>query len=128
MMRRIFRSQAGQALVETALVLPLVLFLILCTIDFSLMLLSYNQVEMAGSESVRLMAMGESLALVQTTITSAYPGVTITVVYSPLDEQGDTVTVTSTKTYEFVTPVLPVFFGSSGITLTATDSAMIEQT
>lgn len=58
--RRLLRCERGQAIVEVALVLPLLLFLIVATIEFSLVLNSRNTVAFASRDGSMLAAEGGS--------------------------------------------------------------------
>lgn len=118
----------GQALMETALIIPVLLVLILGAMDFGLLFFAQNRAEMAAAEAARLIATGQTVTTTQADIAAAFPGVSVSAAFSPSDTQGATTTVTATTTYRFVTPVLPPFFGgASQTTLTATASAMVEQ-
>lgn len=60
MVRRFARGERGQAIVETALVLPLLLFLIVGTIEFSLLLNARNTVSFASRDGSMIAAEGGS--------------------------------------------------------------------
>jgi Flp pilus assembly protein TadG len=61
-LRGLARGERGQAIVEMALVLPLLLFLIIATIEFSLLLNARNTVSFASRDASMLAAEGGSRA------------------------------------------------------------------
>lgn len=62
MFRSLFRSEQGQSLVEFALVLPILLFLVIGIIEFSLLLNARNTVSFASRDGSMLAAEGGSRA------------------------------------------------------------------
>lgn len=110
-MRR--RDDRGAAAVETALLLPVILFLLFAIIDFGRMFNAQLTVTQAAREGARAAALGQAA---QPRVTSAAGGtapVSATVTACPA-EGGDTdAVVTVTHPFTFVTPVagLAALFG-----------------
>lgn len=54
------RDERGQSLVETALILPVLLLILVGILDFGRMMYSYTHLHMAAQETVRVGSLGES--------------------------------------------------------------------
>lgn len=106
----------GQALVETALVLPVILLLLMAIIDFGLLFNNYIVLSNASREGARQAAVGATDAQIVATIDSltgtlddSKRSVSISPALS-LRKHGVQVTVTVHYESELVTPVIRVFF------------------
>ena len=127
----------GAAAVEFALLLPVLLLLLFGIIDFGRLINAQITLTQAAREGVRLAALGQSSATVQTRVTAA-AGVlspvtaTVTTACTTAGAATDAV-VTVTYTFTFITPVgafAAMFgtanFGSIPKTLTATGEMVCE--
>lgn len=65
------KSQKGQSLVETALILPILLMLIFGITDFGRIFHAYLTLDHAGREAARVATVGSTLGTIQTKITNA---------------------------------------------------------
>lgn len=106
------KNNRGQALVETALVLPIILLILLGIIDFGLMFNNYLMLGNASREGARTAAVGAS----DSEITSLVANVAatldvskITVTITPSQayrKKGDEVVVTVDYDYNMITPII----------------------
>lgn len=119
------KSKKGQSLVETALILPFVILILMGIIDFGMMFNNYLLVSNASREGARNAAVGTSdsdIGLLVSNITQTLDQTRVTVNISPdqiLRKKGDEVTVTVTFNYELITPVIGAVVPSP-IVLTST--------
>ena len=112
------KDERGQALVEMALVMPILLLLLAGIADIGRLIFSYEQMQMAAQESVRLGGLHKN----DTTITNfAVNYVTMgdpskmKVVITPPDtnrKSGDYVTVKLSYPFSFYTPFVSQLFPS----------------
>lgn len=106
------KSKKGQSLVETALILPFVILILMGIIDFGMMFNNYLLVSNASREGARNAAVGTSdsdIGLLVSDITQTLDQTRIIVTINPdqtLRKKGDEVTVTVTFNYELITPVI----------------------
>jgi Flp pilus assembly protein TadG len=113
------KGERGQSLVETALIIPIFLFILVGIVDFGRVIYSYAHLHMAAQETVRLGGLGEK----DTAITSFAKGyvnlgdtTNLQVEITPNDtlrKSGDYVTVTLRYPHKFMTPIISKFFPSS---------------
>ena len=106
---------SGQALVEFALVLPLLMLIILIFVEFGLGFARYNEVVNGAREGARLGAVGVLPDQIKARVIEKVPNVDltpgdITVSYPDVDgngtvDPGDSVVVRVTFTYDTVTPL-----------------------
>lgn len=126
--RLLFKSQKGQALVEMAFILPLLIMLIFGIIDFGRVFHAYLTLDHAGREGARLASLQDDDGDIQTKIDSAAAGLDtskLTVSLSPEGESnrpsGTDVTVKLTYTIDFLTP----FINSLAKPITLTDTTVM---
>jgi Flp pilus assembly protein TadG len=107
-----FQCQKGQALVETALVMPIIILLLMGIIDFGLMFNNYLMVSNVSREAARSAAIGatdvEIDALVDTMSGTLDPS-KLTITISPIQSErkkGDEVVVTAEYDYNLITPLI----------------------
>ena len=93
----------------------MLLILVFSIIDFGLLFAAKNQLEISSFAAARTISLGNT----------APQGVTITP--SSGYAVGQLVTITATKSYTAVTPMLPVFFGSNVIPLKCKMTIVIEK-
>lgn len=109
---KLLKGQAGQSLIEFALVVPLLFLLIGGIIDLGRIMYIYMEQNMATQEAVRLGGLGKSDADIRS-FAYNYRGITdpskLVVEISPADtvrKSGDYVTVTLKEPVTYVTPFL----------------------
>lgn len=108
----ILKNQKGQALVEFALILPILLLVVMAILQFGMMLNSYLTIENASREGARAGIVGSSDAEIQQLIISTSPNLdptNLTVSITPaegLRKSGDTIIVDISYNYEFVVPII----------------------
>jgi Flp pilus assembly protein TadG len=113
------RDERGQSLVETALILPVLLIILLGIIDFGRIMYSYSHLHMAAQETVRMGGLGKSDTEI---VAFAKDYVTL----NPIDQlgihispgesnrdSGDYVTVNLEYPFQFFTPFVSSLFPSS---------------
>lgn len=105
-----FKMKKGQATVEFALLLPIMIFLILFIVELGMMLNSYLKIANASREAARLIAVGRSEVDAQTaiyTMTSGLKSSDLVKSITPaVPKKGDEVTVIITYKY---TPLTGIF-------------------
>ncbi|HOL92418.1 MAG TPA: TadE/TadG family type IV pilus assembly protein [Clostridiales bacterium] len=110
-------KRSGQSLVETALVLPLLLLILMDIIDFGLLFNSYLVVSNASRDGARHAVTGDTDAQIRAAVCSAASTLDLTrldITISPDEGEGrstgDSVTVTVKFEYSMVTPIIGAFF------------------
>lgn len=103
-------SQRGQSLVEFALVLPLLLLLLLGTIEFGRILGTYLMMVNLSREGARAAAVGESDTVIEERIYSATPlldpaRLSVHIYPLPPRERGSSVTVEINYTLPLIVPL-----------------------
>jgi Flp pilus assembly protein TadG len=113
--RNRMNRKKGQAMVETALVLPFIILILLGIIDFGIMFNDYMIINNASRECARNAVVGmtdTSLGVLFYEMTpSLDPGKTIMKIEIPPGDRkkGVEITVTVTTEYDFLTPVIGAF-------------------
>lgn len=113
------RDERGQSMVETALILPVLLLLLVGILDFGRIMYSYAHLHMAAQETVRVGGLGRN----DTEITSFAKDYVqlkevdqLKINISPGDssrDAGDYVTVKLEYPFHFITPFVSSLFPSS---------------
>jgi Flp pilus assembly protein TadG len=113
------KNQKGQALVEFAIILPIILMLVMGILQFGMMLNSYLAIENAAREGARAGIIGSSDAEIQSLLISTAPSldpnnltVTITPNYATR-KSGDTLTVKVTYNYKLNVPIISSLFNNA---------------
>ncbi|NJD01861.1 MAG: pilus assembly protein [Ruminiclostridium sp.] len=124
-------KKKGQTLVETALVLPIIILILMGILDFGMMFNNYLVVGNASREGARNAAVGatdmEIISIVGT-VSGTLDASKITTEISPgesLRKKGDEVAVTVKYRYDFLTPLIGAFF-SGNVELTGTSIMRVE--
>lgn len=110
------KDQKGQALVEFAIVLPILLLLVMGILQFGMMLNSYLTIENAAREGARTGIIGSSDSEIQNLIISTSPNLDpakLKVTITPSGaarKPGDTLTVKVTYNYELIVPIISNLF------------------
>lgn len=112
-------EEAGQAIIEFAVISIPLLLVFLLSIDAGLFFYGHINAANAVREGARCAAVGGSTANVQARVADGFPGASPTVTVSDRTgiDVGDDVTVTATWTYTWVSPTEVLGLGS-GITKT----------
>jgi Flp pilus assembly protein TadG len=110
MVKRLLSHQKGQSLVEFALLLPLLLYLICGIIDFGRIMYTHMQLNMVAQEAVRLGGLGRNDAEIQQYIWDHvdHPSL-VAVTIAPSDSvrnSGDYVKVSLEEQVDYITPLL----------------------
>jgi len=115
---RLFRQLKGQSLVETAIVLPLVLLLLMAIIDFGFLFNNYIVISNASREAARKGSLGgtdaEIIQLVQN-YTSTLDSSRVSIDIYPAQSQrfhGSEIKVTVRYNNPMITPVIGSLLGN----------------
>lgn len=112
--RKYLQNNRGQAMVEMALVLPLLLLILAGTIEFGRVLNQYLVVTAAAREGARAAVVGGNDVEVSETAKKAAASIDTSgmdVSVTPADRpRGSAVTVTVTKPIQIMTPLISKFF------------------
>jgi len=131
-------GQRGQALVEFAFVLPILLFVLFATVDFGVGLTRWITITNAAREASRLGAVGADADAIRQRAIDTSDGVLadgiISVTYADVDGgdigPGDSVVVDVEYEYALITPmgrILGTIPGLDSITLSACSDMRLEQ-
>lgn len=129
------RSERGQAVVETALVLPIIMLLLLMMLDGGRVFHTWIVVTNGAREGARAAVIREDLFAIDTKLQQAMPtviggtwGFNVTPGYEdPLAlPSGDPVTVDVTADVVLVTPLIGDLFGGSTFTVSASATMQLE--
>lgn len=107
------KNKKGQAVVEIALLLPILLFLICAILDFGRILYTANTLNMVSQEAVRYSGLGRSdTEVIEFAKDKAAVGnkdkltVTVTPSDTPKRTPGDYVTVKISYSIDYITPLM----------------------
>ena len=129
LLKKFIKNNRGQAMVEFALVLPILLLLIIGSMEFGLIIHKYLVVAEAAREGARSAAVGNSNATVISVVkTAASPLVAeqLTITISPTTRvRGDGVTVTVGTPADTITNLIRPFF-PSGFTVQGVSTMRVE--
>ncbi|OCA87516.1 hypothetical protein A8F94_06510 [Bacillus sp. FJAT-27225] len=124
------RSEKGQSMVETALILPIVLMLLFGIVDFGRIFHAYLTLDHAGREAARLASIQKSNDDITAKINSSIAGLEssrLTITISPNETartSGTDATVTLVYNIDFITPLVASL--ASPLTLTDTTVMRVE--
>ncbi|WP_218939074.1 TadE/TadG family type IV pilus assembly protein [Lysinibacillus antri] len=123
------KSQKGNAMVELALVLPILILLLCGIIDFGRVFHVYLTIDHAGREAARTASLGKFSDVVTIAVDksgSLISASDVTVSYSdPNKVSGSLATVKIDYQITFLTPIIQPFF-PTGLTLSDTTKMRIE--
>lgn len=113
-MQRILKlnQRKGQSLVETALILPIMILILMGIIDFGLMFNNYMIISNASREGARGAAVGMTDALITSMVSDITSTLDQTKLVTKIDpyetprEKGTEVTVTVEYDYKLLTPII----------------------
>lgn len=111
------KNKKGQAMVEFAIILPILLLLIMGIIEFSLMLNSYLTIQNASREGARYGITGASDSDITNLVISDCSGlqstdITVNPTPSGTRNSGDTLVVNVSYNYHMITPIISNIFGN----------------
>ncbi|MDS0525888.1 pilus assembly protein [Clostridium sp. SHJSY1] len=112
------KNQNGQALVEFAIILPILLILVMGILQFGMMLNSYLAIENATREGARAGIVGKSDFEIKNMIIAMSPSLdpqNIVITINPTEnsrKSGDTLVVKITYNYELTVPIISSLFNN----------------
>lgn len=113
------RKGSGQAVVELALILPVLILVIVGILEFAILLSSYLVVQDVARDAVRQIVVGGDDAAVFQLVRTNAVGIDIaqlSFAVTPIAgsrQRGDAVTVTATYNHRILTPVLSTILGQT---------------
>ncbi len=123
------KDERGQALVETALLIPVMLFIMAGIFDFGRVFYYSIHMQLAAQETVRLGGLGQTEAEMETFARDYFQGentqLTISVTADNGRRSGEYITVHFDYSVDLVTPVLSTIL-SGNIPLSADSTIRIE--
>ncbi|ERI91501.1 TadE-like protein [Clostridiales bacterium oral taxon 876 str. F0540] len=128
---KIIRNNKGQALVEFAIILPILLLLIMGIVQFGMMINSYLSIQYASREGARAGIVGSTDAEIKNLIianSQSLDASKITVTITPdfaNRKSGDALTVKLSYSYNLTVPIISSMFKNS-VLLNAQTSMRIE--
>lgn len=127
---RYIKNNRGQALVEFALILPVLLLLVIGVMEFGLIINQYMVVAEAAREGARSAALGDSNATVTTVVRVAASQIDVSqliITISPTTTRvrGNGVTVTVEKPVKTITKLINPFF-PTGFTVQGVATMRVE--
>lgn len=128
-LKKYIKNNRGQALVEFALMLPMLLLLVVGVMEFGLIIHKYMVVAEAAREGARSAAVGGSNAAVTSVVQTAatqIPADQLTISISPeIRVRGNGVTVTVGTPVQAITNIISPFF-PSGFTIQGVSTMRVE--
>lgn len=129
---RKLHNQKGQAMVEMALVLPLLLLLVFGIIEFGRIFNAYLVVNNASREGARYAAVGKAYSDITPEINNLTSTLgTVTVEFTPSNgddrEEGKSVQVKISHTLPLITPIVgPLISGDDELVIEASTTMRVE--
>lgn len=123
---KIIKNQNGQALVEFAVILPILILLVMGIVQFGLLINSYLTLENAAREGARAGILGSSDTEIQQVITATSPNLNnknLTINITPSESariSGGTLTVKLTYNYNLTIPIISSIFNNTVVLNTQT--------
>ncbi|MEZ4501442.1 MAG: TadE/TadG family type IV pilus assembly protein [Dehalococcoidia bacterium] len=129
-MRKLIHSDRGQAIVETALVMPILLLLLFGILDAGRVFYAWIIVTNGAREGARVGATHRPESEILDRVDAAMGGMNpadydVTIVNAQGDS-GDPIEVTVEGRIELVTPLIQAFFPTNPVTLTNTATMRLE--
>jgi len=128
---KILKNQKGQAMVEFALILPILLLLVMGIAEFGMMFNSYLSVQNATREGARIGIVGATDLEIEERILNTSPSLRkerIAITIEPGNDgriSGETLRVLVNYDYQMVVPFISIIFGGS-VNLSGESSMRIE--
>lgn len=124
-----FKNESGQAMVELAIALPILLLLVFGIMDFGWLFYNKMGVENASREGARYAIVNADSASVTADVTALAKDICLdtdnTVV--TLTISGTVATVTVTKNVPVLTPLAGIFTGGQTVEMTSTTKMRIDE-
>lgn len=116
--RSVTHNRKGQSMVETALVLPIILLIVIGTIEFGRILSAWMVITHASREGARMASLGASGLEVEQRVDAVSDSLdltNLTVTISPSGSlgRGDMVTVNVTYSIDLMTPFIGAVVGDT---------------
>lgn len=129
--REKLKKNRGQAMVEFALVLPILIIIITGILEFGLFFNSYINITFASKEGARIASLDTNATnqRIQTAARAAIPNsgnVTVTVSPAAPRVTGAPVTVTVSMPHTFITPIIAAVVPSNPYTISASTAMRSE--
>lgn len=128
---RIIKNEKGQALVEFAIILPILLLLIMGILQFGMLINNYLSLENSSREGARLGIVGGTNTDIQNIVMKTSPTLdssALTITITPSEgnrKSGDTLTINLTYSYNLTIPIISSLFNNT-VMLNAQTSMRIE--
>lgn len=128
---KIMKDNKGQAMVELAIILPILLLIVMGIIEFGFMINSYLTISNISREGARAAIVGNSYSDIENLIINCSPNLDsskLNISISPSQESrksGDTLTVYIIYNYELTVPIISSIFNDT-VVLNAQTSMRIE--
>jgi len=124
-------NNRGQAIVEFALILPILIVLVMGILEFGLFFHSYVSVSFASKEAARLAALdanatSQSIAVSVQATMPATGNMTITLAPAAPRTTGLPLTVSASAQHTFMTPLIAVVMPSNPYTISSSTTARSE--
>ncbi|WP_423799540.1 TadE family protein [Neobacillus sp. SAB-20_R2A] len=107
------KSEKGQSMVETALILPILIMLLFGIVDFGRAFHAYLTLDHAGREAARLASLGKSDTDIRNKVDSSIAGLESTRLRRPVEinkikvAEGEfNVSITLIYDFDFITPIV----------------------
>lgn len=128
---KLLKNEKGQALVEFAIILPILLLIVLGILQFGMLINSYLTISNSAREGARLGIVGGTNTDIQNVILKTSPNLdskSLLISITPSNgsrNSGDTLTVKITYNYNLTVPIISSLFNNN-VTLNAQTSMRIE--
>ena len=129
-MRKLLRSELGQSIVETAIVLPVVILLLVAIVDAGRVFHSWLIVTNAAREGARAASAQQPIDTVEARIEAATSGwvCAVDIACDPVNIQGasgESVSISVSREVTLLTPIMSAFWGGV-VTLTGDATMQLE--
>lgn len=120
------KREQGQALVEFAMVLPILVLLVVGMMQFGLLFHEYLLVNHAAREGARVATLGGSDAEIVAAVNTAAASASDTTIVPSARVRGAQVTITVTKQVALITPLFNALFPQNPVPVSGTSIMRVE--
>ena len=120
------KREQGQALVEFAMVLPILVLLVVGMMQFGLLFHEYLLVNHAAREGARVATLGGSDAEIVAAVNTAAASASNTTIVPSARVRGAQVTITVTKQVALITPLFNALFPQNPVPVSGTSIMRVE--
>ena len=120
------KRERGQALVEFAMVLPVLILLVVGMMQFGLLFHEFLLVTHAAREGARVATLGGSDAEIVAAVNAAATSPSDTDIMPASRVRGAQVTITVTKHVELITPLFSAMFSQNPVPISGTSIMRVE--